>query len=182
MTDKFLTDEELCENYGVGYSLMVKMGWTAASHPLPPVFTNLNRSSNSEKRSGFGFVQEENRKLDFEFEDMMGKMANLTTKMPNSKSKSLSSGETKVKQIISAKSKPGESSRPEKIPSPNVVEQTIEDHSKSPKRGEFTTQCLWNDVTEQSGAPEVNRSSVKPKILMKIKQKKVLRNNLSVFE
>ena len=118
----------------------------------------------------------------FQFEDMMGKMANLTTKMPNSKSKSLSSGETKVKQMISAKSKSGESSKSKNIPSPTVVEQTNEDHSKSPKRGEFITRCSWNDVTEQSGAPEVNQGSVKPKILMKIKQKKVLRNNLSVFE
>ena len=114
---------------------------------------------------------------------MMGKMANLTTKMPNSKSKSLSSGETKVKQVISAKFRPGESSKSKNIPSPNVVvEQPNEDHSKSPKRGEFITRCLWNDVTEQSGAPEVNQGSVKPKTFMKIKQKKVLRNNISVFE
>lgn len=42
---------------------MVKMGWTADPDLLPPVFTDVNRS---EKRSGFGFVKEENRKLDFE--------------------------------------------------------------------------------------------------------------------
>ena len=45
---------------------MVKMGWTADPDLLPPVFTDVNRSYNSEKRSGFGFVKEENRKLDFE--------------------------------------------------------------------------------------------------------------------
>ena len=116
---------------------------------------------------------------------MIGEMANLTTKMPNPKARSVLSGKSNGEQITAPKIKPKSSSNKPKSSSSNmIVKSDQEDRSKNSQPFNATTQSSWNDVVEQPGTVHVKDSlgPTKPKISMKIKQSKVLKSNLSVFE
>ena len=58
--------QELSHNYGVGYDLMLKMGWTPHFKNSAPVFVSLDKNYNTDSKFGLGFVCEENTKLDAE--------------------------------------------------------------------------------------------------------------------
>ena len=116
---------------------------------------------------------------------MIGQMAYLTTKMPNPKARSVLSGKSDGKQITAPKMKPKSSSnKPKNVSSDVIVKSDHEDRSKNSQPFKSTTQSSWNDVVEQSGTVHVGDSlgPAKPKISMKIKQSKVQKSNLSVFE
>ncbi|KAL5249315.1 hypothetical protein ACHWQZ_G018244 [Mnemiopsis leidyi] len=182
MTDDLLTDEELSQNYGVGYSLMLKMGWSPHSQPSCPVFSTLNKNKNTESRRGLGFVREENIKLDTEFEDMMMKMSSLTTKMPNSKAKTVSEGDSKISQYITIKAKQRSSSKSRQCPQ-SIVQKSEQKVLDSPNLSGFKANCSWDEVEEPVTAVSENCSVLqKPKISMKLKPRTVLKNKLSEFE
>ena len=116
---------------------------------------------------------------------MIGKMENLTTKMPNPKARSVLSGKSNGKQITAPKMKPkSSSSKPKNVSSNVIVKGDQEDRSKNSQPFKSTSRPSWNDVVEHSGTVNVEDSlgPAKPKISMKIKQNKVQKSNLSVFE
>ena len=115
---------------------------------------------------------------------MMTKMSSLTTKMPNSKAKSVSEGDFKAPHLhhIRFKSKQKTSSKSQNSPQ-SVLQKSGEKLLKSPNSKGFKANCDWNKVEDSAAAVSENSSVLpQPKISMKIKPKKVLKNNLSAFQ
>ena len=109
-------------------------------------------------------------------------MNSLTTKMPNSKAKSVSEGDSKAPCHIRIKSKQKLSSKSRDSLQP-VVQKSEEKVLESPNSKGFKAYCDWNKVEDSATAVSENSSFLpKPKISIKIKPKKVLKNNLSAFE
>lgn len=101
--------------------------------------------------------------------------------MPNSKAKSVSEGDPKASHLhhIRFKSKQKTSSKSRNSPQ-SVVQKSGEKFLESPNFKGFKANCDWNKV--EDSAAENSPVLMQPKISMKIKPKKVFKNNLSAFE